>query len=341
MLAVERKPFIDQKQNPPKPEIVDDPFSLYRRDLGQQPRLTPEKEKDLALEIITGREAEEKANKSGSLSAQEKTVLARQIKAGEKARELLILANTPLAISEAVRYDWVAWSQNIPFIDLVQQANLGLILSVETFDPKFNARFSTYACPVIRFSLAKLMAHQRPGLSLPIHLPQKLQAAEEKVQRAYLEAGENSPPQGKLIPEIAREIGLMEQRTPNEEKVTLAIQAKNCLSLQEPTTGDEGEIGCLEDLCADPSSLPEKQTTQTILSETLRNSIEENLEHRERKVLELRYGLIDGQEYTLKEVGKKFGLTRERIRQIEKEALEKTRAIPGLIEQLEVYLYSE
>jgi RNA polymerase primary sigma factor len=282
--------------------------SLYFHEMAQVPLLTIEEEVELARRWERGRQAEQRLARNGH-DKKERARLRRQIKAGYAAREHLIMANTRLVISIAKRYQ----GRGVPFHDLIQEGNLGLMRAVDKFDPGRGYKFSTYATWWIRQAITRALSDQGRTIRLPVHMVESI----SKLKRtAYLmEQDRGQPPSPE---EIADEMGLKPHRVRWMLKV-----ARHPLSLQKPV-GEEkdSELGSfIEDKETPP---PSEVAERTLLRATFEKLLS-TLRPREERILRLRFGLQDGQIYTLEEVGERFGLTRERIRQIEKEALRRLR----------------
>jgi RNA polymerase primary sigma factor len=282
--------------------------SLYFHEMGQVPLLTMEEEVKLARRWRRGRQAKQRLARNGH-DKKERARLRRQIKAGYAARDHLIMANTRLVISIAKRYR----GRGVPFHDLIQEGNLGLMRAVDKFDPGRGYKFSTYATWWIRQAVTRALADQARIIRLPVHMVESI----SKLNRtAYLmEQDRGRPPSPE---EIADEMGLKPHRVRWMLKV-----ARRPVSLQKPV-GEEkdSELGSfIEDEETPP---PPEAAEQALLRTTLEELLA-TLRPREERVLRLRFGLQDGYRYTLEEVGEKFGLTRERIRQIEKQALRRLR----------------
>jgi RNA polymerase primary sigma factor len=282
--------------------------SLYFHEMGRVPLLTVEEEVELARRWRRGRQAEKRLSRNGH-DKKERARLRRQIKAGYAARDHLIMANTRLVISIAKRYR----GQGVPFQDLIQEGNLGLMRAADKFDPDRGYKFSTYATWWIRQAVTRALADQGRTIRLPVHMGEWIR----KLNRtAYLmEQDRGRPPSPE---EIADEIGLK----PRKVRWMLKV-ARRPLSLQKPV-GEEkdSELGSfIEDEETPP---PSEAAEQAILRTTLEELLD-TLRPREARILRMRFGLQNGYRYTLEEVGEKFGLTRERIRQIEKQALRRLR----------------
>jgi RNA polymerase primary sigma factor len=235
--------------------------------------------------------------------------LRREIEVGYAARDHLIMANTRLVISVAKRYR----GHGVPFQDLIQEGNLGLMRAVDKFDPSRGYKFSTYATWWIRQAVTRALADQGRTIRLPVHMGEQVRKLNRTVHQ--MEQDRGRPPSPK---EIADEMDLK----PRKVRWMMKI-ARRPLSLQKPV-GEEkdSELGSFieDDEMPSPSETAERAILRTTLEELL-----DTLSPREARILRMRFGLQDGYNYTLEEVGNKFGLTRERIRQIEKQALRRLR----------------
>ena len=282
--------------------------SLYFHEMGQVPLLTVEEEVELAQQWQRGRQAEQRLSRNGH-DEREQARLRHEIEAGYIARDHLIMANTRLVISVAKRYR----GQGVPFHDLIQEGNLGLMRAVDKFDPSRGYKFSTYATWWIRQAVTRALADQGRTIRLPVHMGEWIRKLSRTAYQMEQDRGQPPSPE-----DIADEMGLKPRRVRWMMKV-----ARRPLSLQKPV-GEEkdSELGSfIEDEETPP---PPEVAEQTILRTTLEELLT-TLRPREERVLRLRFGFQDGHRYTLEEVGQKFGLTRERIRQIEKEALRRLR----------------
>ncbi len=299
----------------------DDTISLYLKEMARVPLLTAEEEVSLAKRYERGRKAQDRMNRNGDLSEDEKDRLYDTVIDGEDARDHLIKANTRLVVSIAKRY----LGQGVPFLDLIQEGNLGLIKAVQKFDYKRGHRFSTYATWWIRQAITRALADQGRVIRLPVHLSDRIRKVYQVAQQLEQDWGRQPTPE-----EIAEELSLPPQKVQWMLKVS-----QRPLSLEKPVGEEEdSELGSF--IPDDEAPTPSDSAYQDLLEEKL-DDILTSLTPREARILRLRFGLYDGRSYTLEEVGRKFGLTRERIRQIEHEALDRLRH-PSRSRQLRDYL---
>ncbi len=300
----------------------DDTVGLYLKEMARVPLLSTEEEVDLAKRIERGKAAMEKLQKcNGNLPAAKRDELQAAIQDATRAREHLIKANTRLVVSIAKKY----MGRGVPFLDLIQEGNLGLMKAVEKFDYHRGYRFSTYATWWIRQTITRAIADQGRTIRVPVHMS-------DRIRRLYKVAHQLEQALGrKPTPEEIAEVMELDPR-----KVQWMMRVSwRPLSLETPVGEDEdSELGSfVED---DNTPTP----TQSAYQNLLRDKIEEvlsTLSPREARILRLRFGLHNGRPYTLEEVGQKFGLTRERIRQIEGKALRRLRH-PRRARQLRDYL---
>ena len=298
----------------------DDTISLYLKEMARVPLLTAEEEVTLARQYEEGREARKILERNGNLPEEVKDRLYQFIDRGEASRAHLIKANTRLVVSIAKRY----LGQGVPFLDLIQEGNLGLIKAVEKFDYRRGHRFSTYATWWIRQAITRALADQGRVIRLPVHLSDRIRKVYQVAQQLEQDWGRQPTPE-----EIAEELELPPQKVQWMLKVS-----QRPLSLEKPVGEEEdSELGSFipDEEAPTPSDTAYHELLQDKLSEIL-----STLSPREARILRLRFGLYDGRSYTLEEVGQKFGLTRERIRQIEHEALDRLRH-PSRSRQLRDY----
>ncbi len=300
----------------------DDTVGLYLREMSRIPLLTGEEELEIAIRIEKGNRAQqEKAKLIGRQNKAARRQLDLLIEDGQRAREHLIKANTRLVVSIAKRY----MGRGVAFLDLIQEGNLGLIKAVEKFDYTRGFRFSTYATWWIRQTITRAIADQARTIRVPVHMI-------DRIRQLYKANHELEQKLGRqpTVEELAEVIGLPAQRVQWIMKVSWLP-----LSLESPVGDDEeSELGYfIED---EVSPTPLQSAYQSMLKDKLEEVLS-TLTPREARVLRLRFGLDDGTVYTLEEVGQKFGLTRERIRQIEGRALRRLRQ-PRRSRQLKDYL---
>ncbi len=300
--------------------VSDDTVGLYLKEMTRVPLLTQKEEKLIAQQIVRGRAATRQLQQPVRNTARA-AKLQSQIDEGLMAREHLIKANTRLVVSIAKRY----MGQGVPFLDLIQEGNLGLMKAVEKYDYKRGFRFSTYATWWIRQTITRAIADQARTIRLPVYMSDRL-------RRLYQVARQIEQTNGRqaTAEEIADELD-MEPR-----KVQWMMKASwQPLSLEQPVGEEEdNELASFIEDDATPS--PTQVTLQNMLHDKM-EAVLATLSPREANILRLRFGLVNGRAYTLKEVGQKFGLTRERIRQIESLALRRLRH-PCRSRQLRDYL---
>ncbi len=264
-----------------------DSIQMYLREIGQYPLIAGSQEKELA----------------------------RRIEAGdEEAKNLLAKANLRLVVSIAKKY--ANRSPDLTLLDLIQEGNLGLFKAVDKFDWTKGFKFSTYATWWIRQAITRALADQSRTIRVPVHMVETIAKYKQVVRRLTQDLGRDPLPE-----EIATEMNMEVEKIYQIEKIDQAT-----VSLESPV-GDDGEDGKskLGDFVADDKILsPDQESSRRIVQDQVREILNE-LPPKERKILEMRYGLGDGFTHTLEEVGKVFGVTRERIRQIEAKALEKIR----------------
>jgi RNA polymerase primary sigma factor len=299
---------------------TDDTIGLYLKEVSRVPLLTATEEVDLAQRIERGRMAREELAR-GNVSARRRIELRKLIEDGWAAREHLITANSRLVISVAKKY----MGRGVPFLDLIQEGNIGLIRATKKFDYRRGHKFSTYATWWIRQAVTRAIADQGRTIRVPVHMGDQI----NKLLRV----------QHQLTQQLGREPSVEELATALEvppKKIENMIQvARRPLSLETPTDDEEDSV--LGDFIEDDEAAPPDDTaTYNLLREHL-TEVLNGLPPREVRILQLRYGLLDGQAYTLEEVGRKMGVTRERVRQIEAQALSRLRH-PSIRRKLRDYL---
>lgn len=315
-------PEISNKNSGTKSFISDDTVEIYLKEMSQVPLLSVKEEIALAQRIEKGRKGQiELAKGNGRINSDKRAKLEGIVTDGFLARNHIIKANTRLVVSIAKKYI----GHGVPFLDLIQEGNLGLMKAVEKFDYKRGFRFSTYATWWIRQTISRAIADQGRTIRLPVHMTdriRKLYRASHELEQAF-----GRPP----TPE---ELAVKLEMTP--KKVQWLLQVSWIpLSLESPVGDEEDtELGMFVEDKITPS--PSQIVYQNMLRERM-DKLLATLPPREARILRLRFGLDDNRPYTLEEVGAKFGLTRERIRQIEGKALRRLRH-PCRARQLRDYI---
>jgi RNA polymerase primary sigma factor len=307
-----------------------DPVRMYLREIGQVPLLVASEEVDLAKRIEAGVQAEERLadlNASGeidSLEPVEKAQLRRTVRDGERAKQELTQANLRLVVSIAKRY----LGRGMQILDLIQEGNLGLMRAVEKFDYTKGFKFSTYATWWIRQAITRAIADQARTIRIPVHMVESINKV-HRIQRQLMVELEREP----TIEELADKTEL----TPQRVREILRI-SQDPLSLDSPV-GDEDDSHLADFIEDQHAVMPADVATANSLSEQIMSALDE-LSDREKEVVRLRFGLDGDQPQTLEEVGRQFGVTRERIRQIESKTLAKLRH-PQRRQKLEDYLRAD
>jgi RNA polymerase primary sigma factor len=299
----------------------DDPVRMYLQEIGQVPLLTAEQEVELAKAMEAGDAARLRLDREEYSSGRERFDLERVNQAGCDARKHLIQANLRLVVSIAKKYT----SYGLTMMDLVQEGNIGLMRAVEKFDYTKGHKFSTYATWWIRQAITRAIADQSRTIRLPVHMGEAISQVKRTSHKLQQTMQREPTPE-----EIADAMGI------SAGKVRRTLEASmHPLSLEMPV-GQEGE-GRMGDFIEDDRiSTPSEAAAASMLREQIEEVLQK-LPERERKIIQLRYGLKDGRYRTLEEVGVEFGITRERIRQIEAVALRKLRH-PHLGKKLRGYL---
>jgi len=263
-----------------------DSIQMYLREIGQYPLLTAQQERELAKRILDE---------------------------DEEARNLLARANLRLVVSIAKKY--VGRSPDLTLLDLIQEGNLGLFKAVDKFDHTKGFKFSTYATWWIRQAITRALADQSRTIRIPVHMVETMAKYKQVSRRLAQDFGRDPMPE-----EIAVEMGVEVEKIYQIEKIS-----QDTISLELPIGSDDDDRSRLSDFIADDKIVsPDQEVAHSILTDQI-TEILDSLSEKERKILEMRHGLLDGTFHTLEEVGKEFGVTRERIRQIEAKALEKIR----------------
>jgi RNA polymerase primary sigma factor len=316
---------------------------IYLREIGRVPLLTAQDEVDLAKAIEAGLFATEKLQRGGGCSAlsqglnsglnagvgpgldsapggaeiAELTLLAAD---GCRAKQRLIEANLRLVVSIAKRYI----GRGLVFLDLIQEGNLGLIRAVEKFDYTKGYKFSTYATWWIRQAITRAIADQARTIRIPVHMVETINKMARIQRQLHQDLGREATPD-----EIASEMGLHPDRVAEIQRI-----AQEPVSLQSPIGEEDSDLG---DFIEDADAVVPMEAAAFVMLQDQLEQVLDNLTVREQRIIQLRFGLTDGHPRTLEEVGREFGVTRERIRQIESKTLAKLRH-PSRAQMLREYL---
>ena len=301
---------------------VSDPVRMYLKEIGKVPLLTGPQEVSLAKRIEAGLEAAGNlAEVEGSIALSDEERLEARVADGLMAKRQLIEANLRLVVSIAKRYV----GRGMLLLDLIQEGNLGLMRAVEKFDYTKGFKFSTYATWWIRQAITRAIADQARTIRIPVHMVETINKV-TRVQRQMLQELGREP----TIEELGEKLGMVPERVREIQRIS-----QEPVSLEAPV-GDEDD-SLLGDFVEDPGAIaPADAAARALLTEAVEEALDQ-LSERERRVVRLRFGLDDGQLHTLEEVGKEFGVTRERIRQIESKTLAKLRH-PTRSQRLRDYL---
>jgi RNA polymerase sigma factor (sigma-70 family) len=287
----------------------EDLVRLYLRDIGRHELLTKDDEARLGRAIEAAQSARAELAGTAKVSPSARTKLRRTVREGEEAARTFVNANLRLVVSIAKRYQ----ASGLPLLDLVQEGNLGLVHAVEKFDYRKGFKFSTYATWWIRQAIARGIANNGRTIRLPVHAGDMLRQLQQARSRLELELGRKP-----TTVDLAEDLGLSEQQV-----IDILRHASEPMSLSQPVSPDgDDEFG---DFVEDTLAVsPLEAAVDSVLSDEL-NRLLKVLDEREREILRLRYGLDRSDPRTLDEVGERFNLTRERIRQIEARAMSKLR----------------
>ncbi len=302
--------------------VTGDLVRIYLREIGRVPLLTAHDEVELAKAIEAGLFAEEKMQahvqspSTGGLMGELMMVAAD----GIAAKQRLIEANLRLVVSIAKRYI----GRGLVFLDLIQEGNLGLIRAVEKFDYTKGYKFSTYATWWIRQAITRAIADQARTIRIPVHMVETINKMARVQRQLHQDLGREATPD-----EIAAEMGLHSDRVAEIQRI-----AQEPVSLQSPIGEEDSDLG---DFIEDADAVVPMEAAAFIMLQDQLDQVLDNLSIRERRIIQLRFGLTDGHPRTLEEVGREFGVTRERIRQIESKTLAKLRH-PSRAQMLREYL---
>jgi RNA polymerase primary sigma factor len=303
---------------------ADDPVGLYFRQMAQEPLLTAKEEIDLARRIEIGKRAHERLDRPGITERHSPEWIRqceRAVRNGQAAREHLGRANTRLVVSIAKRY----MGQGLPFPDLIQEGNVGLMRAVDKYDYTRGNRFSTYATWWIRQAITRALAQKTRTIRIPLHMTERIRQMYRTAQSLEQSMGRRPSPD-----EIAEQMDI-----PADAIRSMMDASQHAIALERPV-GDDGDSEFGDFIEDQDSPSPVEAATQHLLEETIEEVLSE-LTPRQSHILRLRFGLGGGEPHTLEEIANKFGLSRERIRQLEKEALRRLRH-PRLAHNLRDYL---
>jgi RNA polymerase primary sigma factor len=311
-----------QVQAEARRSVTGDLVRIYLREIGRVPLLTAHDEVELAKAIEAGLFAEEKlqgglqADCAGARTAELVLIGAD----GIAAKQRLIEANLRLVVSIAKRYI----GRGLVFLDLIQEGNLGLIRAVEKFDYTKGYKFSTYATWWIRQAITRAIADQARTIRIPVHMVETINKMARIQRQLHQDLGREATPE-----EIAAEMGLHPDRVAEIQRI-----AQEPVSLQSPIGEEDSDLG---DFIEDADAVVPMEAAAFIMLQEQLDRVLDNLSVREQRIIQMRFGLTDGHPRTLEEVGREFGVTRERIRQIESKTLAKLRH-PSRAQMLREYL---
>jgi RNA polymerase primary sigma factor len=316
------EPALRQVQSEARRAVTGDLVRIYLREIGRVPLLTAHDEVELAKAIEAGLFAEEKIQggvQAGCAGAQlaELMLIAAD---GIAAKQRLIEANLRLVVSIAKRYI----GRGLVFLDLIQEGNLGLIRAVEKFDYTKGYKFSTYATWWIRQAITRAIADQARTIRIPVHMVETINKMARIQRQLHQDLGREATPD-----EIAAEMGMHPDRVAEIQRI-----AQEPVSLQSPIGEEDSDLG---DFIEDADAVVPMEAAAFIMLQDQLDRVLDNLSIREQRIIQLRFGLTDGHPRTLEEVGREFGVTRERIRQIESKTLAKLRH-PSRAQMLREYL---
>jgi RNA polymerase primary sigma factor len=287
-----------------------DDVRLYLEAAAREPLLTKEQEVELAIQIEKGKEAEERLARGRMRSPRNIGKARETVRRAEQARQRFILANLRLVVSVARKYQ----GQGLSLLDLVQDGNIGLMRAVELFDWRRGFKFSTYATWWIRQAITRAIADRGRTIRLPVHVGERIRKVKATAWHMAQQSGEEPTPE-----RLAEVLDMQ----PREVEQILDLERREPLSLQSPV-GEDTELGELIELA--DSLAPYEEVEERMVRDEIGETMNALLSEQERRVLAVRYGLGDGHPMSLRETGRLLGLSAERVRQIEHEALARLRA---------------
>ena len=315
---------IDSALSDDQPDIdTDDSIGMYLKEVSQVPLLSADEEVELAQRIERGKISREELA-SVDVTPERRLELRKNIEDSWNARDHLITANSRLVISVAKKY----MGRGVPFLDLIQEGNIGLIRAAKKFDYRRGHKFSTYATWWIRQAVTRAIADQGRTIRVPVHMGDQI----NKLLRC----------KHQLIQKLGRDPSVeelaLEMKMPVKKIEYMILAAVNPISLETPKNDEEDSV-IGEFIKDEKEPIPDNTAARNLLKEHIKTVLSD-LPPREVRILQLRYGLFDGQSYTLEEVGRKEGVTRERVRQIESQALSRLRQ-PSVQRLLRDYLQDD
>ena len=295
------------------PSFVTDPVKLYLREISHAPLLNHQQEIALAQTIERGNDAEQQLGRRDYASEGDRQQLLAAVEEGEGAMQTFVRSNLRLVVSIAKHYR----DRGLPFLDLIQEGNLGLMRAVEKFDPQRGCRFSTYASWWIRQAIARAVADQGPTVRLPVYRHEQVGQLTRTAQRLQ-QSLERAPTAEELAHAVARPVAQVH---------TMQARHTPVLSLDAPLAEGEGRLG---DIMADQTTLPPSEAALIAERAAQLEQCLQALTPREQAIVRARFGLDDGEEHTLEELGHGLQLSRQRVHQIEARALAKLRHLSRL-----------
>jgi RNA polymerase primary sigma factor len=297
-----------------------DLVGVYLHEISRTPLLDAAQEVDLAKDIEAGLYAEHLLEQGKLPDGYDEADLKAMVRRGETAKDRFIRANLRLVVSIARRYV----RSGMPMLDLIQEGNTGLVRAVEKFDYERGFKFSTYATWWIRQAITRAIADQARTIRVPVHMVETINKLARVQRQLHQELGREA-----TVEELAREMGVEPERVAEIQRI-----AQEPVSLQAPIGEEDSDLG---DFIEDTDAVVPMEAAAFIMLQDQLEQILDSLSGREQKIIQLRFGLTDGHPRTLEEVGREFGVTRERIRQIESKTLAKLRH-PSRAQVLRGYL---